>query len=443
MASEVTAPAVLDPVALAPRRVLPAWPFFLLFAGYPVFWFLGLSAVAPLLCAVPMAVLLMLRGRIHLPRSFAIWIAFLICALASAVMVEGFGRSVGYATRIANYVAATVIFVYVFNSSRARLTDGLLLRGMCWYLGTIVVGGWLGVLRPEGQLTTLAARVLPASIADNEFVQALVRPRFAEVQQPYGSPIAFNRPSAPFPYTNAWGTNFTLLLFFALAMIVAFRTVLAKVAVVGLLLLAVYPAVETGNRGMLLASGVLVVYGVLRLALRGVTGPLKALVMTMVLAALVGVPQRIAETIAARQEFSASNETRSSVYLEAFRGALESPILGQGTPKTVSNLDVAVGTQGHVWNVMFSYGFLALAFYVGWFLLAIWQSRNAVGSARLWLHVAACAPLITGFYYGYDGPQLAVAMVACAAAMRPVAVDTPVTPGRRRGSAVLPQRPTS
>ena len=42
--------------------------------------------------------------------------------------------------------------------------------------------------------------------------------------------------------------------------------------------------------------------------------------------------------------------------------------------------------------------------FLGWFVLAAWGSRNALGSARLWLHVAACVPLLTTFYYGYDGP---------------------------------------
>jgi hypothetical protein len=337
---------------------------------------------------------------------------------------------------MANYVGATIVFLYVYNSPRDRLTDHRLLGAMAGLLGTVVAGGWLGVLVPDGQLTTLAARILPRVIVENEFVQALVLPRFAEVQQPYGSPIVFNRPSAPFPYTNAWGTNFTLLVFFGFAMIVAFRTALAKVAVAALLVVAAYPALETGNRGMLLGIALFLVYGVVRLALRRRTGPLIALLAAGVVAIAVGLPAFVADTIAARQAYSASNDTRSQVYAEAFQGALDSPILGQGTPKASANLEVAVGTQGHVWNVMFCYGFIALALFLGWFILAAWGSRNALGSARLWLHVAACVPLLTMFYYGYDGPQLAVAMVACAAALRAAAPDTPLPhPPLRAGAA--------
>jgi O-antigen ligase len=242
----------------------------------------------------------------------------------------------------------------------------------------------------------------------------------------------FNRPSAPFPYTNAWGTNFTLLLFFGFAMIVAFRSRLAKIAVTGLLVAASYPALETGNRGMLLGIAVFLVYGIARLTWRGRTGPLLTLLAVGLVAVAAGLPGYVFDTFAARQAFSSSNDTRSTVYAEAFQGALDSPILGQGTPKASASLEVAVGTQGHVWNVMFSYGFIALALFLGWFLLAAWGSRHARGSSRLWLHVAACVPLVTLFYYGYDGPQLAVAMVACAAALRPPAADTPAPRTARR-----------
>lgn len=433
------------PSAVAPvRRALPAWPYYLFLPGFVVFWFLGLAAFAVLLTSVPMAVLMLLRGGIRMPRSFGLWLGFLVCAFAASVMVDGFGRTVGYGVRMANYVGATVVFLYVFNSSRDRLTDRRILLGAGAFLAVVVGGGWLGVLVPQGQITTLAARVLPGSIAENEFVQSLVVPRFAEVQQPYGSPIVFNRPSAPFPYTNAWGTNFTLLVFFAFAMIVAFRTLGAKILVVGLLLAAAYPALQTGNRGMLLGIAVFLLYGVARLALRGVTGPLLTLVGVLVLATLAGLPGFVSDTIAARQAYSESNDTRASVYAEAFQGALDSPILGQGTPKASATLQVAVGTQGHVWNVMFSYGFIALALFLGWFLMAAWGSRNASGSARLWLHVAACVPLVTAFYYGYDGPQLAVAMVACAAALRPAAPDTPPTRRlRRTRRAIDPVEPTA
>ena len=43
-------------------RLLPAWPFLLLFAGFPVWWVLGLGSFAPQICAIPMVVLMAMRG---------------------------------------------------------------------------------------------------------------------------------------------------------------------------------------------------------------------------------------------------------------------------------------------------------------------------------------------------------------------------------------------
>jgi hypothetical protein len=75
---------------------------------------------------------------------------------------------------------------------------------------------------------------------------------------------------------------------------------------------------------------------------------------------------------------------------------------------------------------MFSYGFFALAAYLGWFAYAVWFSRRASTPLLLWMHIALVLALLTTVYYGYDGPQLAVAMVAAGLVMRP-----PEPPGAR------------
>jgi hypothetical protein len=67
---------------------------------------------------------------------------------------------------------------------------------------------------------------------------------------------------------------------------------------------------------------------------------------------------------------------------------------------------------------MFSYGFVALAFFLGWFAvvaLSTWKTRD---HADLWLHATLLVALTTFFFYGYDGIQLTVAMTAAALALR-------------------------
>jgi hypothetical protein len=67
---------------------------------------------------------------------------------------------------------------------------------------------------------------------------------------------------------------------------------------------------------------------------------------------------------------------------------------------------------------MFSYGFVALAFFLGWFGLVVLQSWRARGQAELWVHATLFVAFVTFFYYGYDGIQLTVAMAAAALALR-------------------------
>ncbi len=406
-------------------RILPAWPFLLLFAGFPVWWVLGLGSFAPQICAIPMVVLMAVRGGIRFPRIYWLFLAFLLCILASSVMLDSLSRTIGYVVRVSNFTAAAIVFLYVYNAGRGRLDDRRILGAILVFFTTVVFGGWLGVLVPKGRIETITSKLLPESIASNSYVDNLVRPPFAEVQTPFGSPITFNRPSAPFAYTNGWGVNYTLMVFVAFAMIALFRSQLVRLYVVVLLALSIVPAMATGNRGMMLAIGVFTLYGVIRLALRGRTGPLITLLTAGALGLVVLGPF-VLGALEARLAYSDTNNTRAGIYQEAFQGALSAPLLGNGSPKpSTSGFTVSVGTQGQLWNVMYSYGFLALALFVGWLAAAAWTSRHARGTARLWLHVVTCVPLLTIVYYGFDGMQMLVTMTAAAVALRPVSGSEP------------------
>jgi O-antigen ligase len=119
-----------------------------------------------------------------------------------------------------------------------------------------------------------------------------------------------------------------------------------------------------------------------------------------------------------RLRYSQSNTSRSTIYSQAFDGAVQSPLFGNGAPRPSNLLNISVGTQGQVWNVMFSYGFVGLAFFLAFFAVVAFASRRAADPVALWIHAAVVVAFATFFYYGYDGPQLAVLMVACALALR-------------------------
>jgi hypothetical protein len=406
----------------APHRCsldLPAWPVYVLLVGFPVWWALGLSAFAPALSAVPMVVLLSVRGRVEVPRSFALWGGFLVFATTAVVMIDGPLRVIGFGVRWLNYLGATVLFLYVYNCSHRSLPRRSALLAVAFFFAFVVVGGYLGLLLPDARLRTPMQSLLPAVLLDNDYVRALVSPALAEVQRPYGSPRSFTRPSAPFAYTNGWGCNTALLVPFTIAALTQVRSALRRTALVLVLAAAAVPAAGTLNRGLYIALLAGFAYATFRLALRRRIVAVTSLALGFGVVAVVAVVSGLTGSLTERLYYSTTNLGRSTIYREALDGALESPLLGHGAPRPSALLDISIGTQGQVWNIMFSYGFPALVLFVGWFLAALWSTRRPRDDAGLWLHVVLAVVLLTIVYYGYDGPQLSVAMLAAALGMRP------------------------
>ena len=79
------------------RRLPPGWPLTMLLVGYPVFWALGLVAFVLQIVAVPMAIELLRRRPVRVPRGFGIWILFLILS-AAGILVLGLTRPAHWPT---------------------------------------------------------------------------------------------------------------------------------------------------------------------------------------------------------------------------------------------------------------------------------------------------------------------------------------------------------
>jgi hypothetical protein len=407
---------------LARPTELPPWPIYLLFIGFPIWWVTGFAAFAVIVTSIPMLILLVQRRTVQFPPSFILWVGFIIWASAAALELSSGSRLIGFSVRMSNYVGSSFVFLYIYNA-RERLTDRRMLTALVCFFAFVVFGGYLGVLIPHGSLTTPAQSLLPGSIGNNEYVHALVHPSFAEVQQPYGSPRVFYRPSAPFPYTNSWGCNVALLVPLVIAAIAGARRSRTKWLLAALLAAACVPAFATLNRGMFLALGIVLAYACIRLAIRGRIAPLAVVVSATGVGLAVAIASGVLASLQERLHYSQSNVGRQTIYQEAFDGAKHSPIFGNGAPKPSQTLNISIGTQGQVWNVMFSYGFIALALFLGWFLVIVFQSWRARGSAGLWVNATLFVAFATFFFYGYDGMQLTVVMAAAALALRPQSVD--------------------
>jgi len=433
---ELTVPDV-DPAPPTPargllvERELPAWPLSLLLVFYPVIWANGLSAFAlPVVGALCLGLLIM-RGTVRLPRLWLIWSAFLVWSTTSVVMIDTFGRLAGFMQRWTSLAGATLLAVYVFNA-RTSLTRRKVLEYFTIFFGWLVVGGYLGMRLPYGRISTPILALMPPSIANNSYVVDLLSPRFAEVQKPWGVEQAFVRPSAPFVYTNGWGHAYVLLLPLVVAyMLHASRR--RRLVAGALLLLSVPPALATLNRGIFIGVGVAALYLGVRLARRlTFVGWIRVLALGTIVAAAVftfgsGSLSRLTERTSSGESVS----TRQAIYAETFRRTLDSPWLGQGAPRPSETAAVSAGTQGHIWYVMFSYGFVGLALFLltFWgFALTTWRVRSL---ETLLLQTPLVVVNVMIAFYGLDGMHLVVVLVCFAVLVR----------GSVRGRARLPQPP--
>ncbi|REE96161.1 O-antigen ligase family protein [Thermomonospora umbrina] len=412
------------PTEAAGGHLLPTWPITMVFGCYPVLWVLGLGGFAGTVGAVPMLAILLQRRGLRIPRGFGLWLLFMLWMAVAASQLDSGGRLIGFAFRYMNYVAATVFLVYVYNCSRTRLPLSRMLGLVIMFWVWVVAGGYLGVLVPNGSISTPMASLLPGGVVNNEFVGELVRPRFAEVQQPWGAPRPFERPSAPFPYTNTWGSHFALLMPFVLLYMRTAATWWKRLLVVAVGVAALIPAFATLNRGMFLAMIAGIGYAALRFGGRGQVKWMAAVVIVILVGFAVAQAVGVGEVIQSRTEYSATNSTRGAIYQEAFDRTLESPVVGYGAPRPSKVLNLSVGTQGQVWNVMFSFGFPALALFLAWIWGLALRTRNAQGPL-LWLHVVPVMASFMVFYYGLDGTQLILIFVAGALVLRELEAAEP------------------
>ncbi len=401
-------------------RLPVTWPLAISFVAFPVWWLLGLSAFLWPVLAIPMLVSLLSRRRTRAPVAVFLWLAFVSWAFLSGLQITRGTTILTFAYRLSLYAAAVVIFLYVYNMPRSRKLDRNVLRILTVFWMVVVAGGYAGILLRGYTFVAPAERLLPGGLRNKQFVQELMQPVFAEVQAFLGYPIP--RPTAPFAYTNDWGGNIAALTPVAFASISAAGRGAWRKLVLAVLVASAVPMVFSLNRGMFLSLAVGILYVTVRLAMRGRLNTLATVLCLATLAVFVVALTPLGHLVAA--SFSSthgnSNQTRLSLYQDASAGAGASPMFGYGAPKALPGQagGPAIGTQGQLWLVLYSHGYPALVFFIGFFLAVLWQTRRARGTAGLWLHAVPLVALAQIAVYGWLPVELQVVMIAAALAYR-------------------------
>lgn len=384
----------------------PGWPLSVLFLGFPLWWVVGLSTYIFIIMAVPMAAHLLRRGAVAVPRGFGLWLLFLVW-MAGGVFVLGadapgavtgdFGpaRLMVFGYRAAWYLAVTIVLLYVGNLREDELPSPRAGRLLGFMFVVVAAGGMLGVLFPHLEFRSLMEIVLPAPLANEEYVRQAIHPATAEIQGFLGYENA--RPIAPFAYANSWGANYALYLpFFVLTWLTrgnGWRRILGPVV----LLLSLWPVIHSLNRGLWLGLALVAAYLVARLAAQGRLWALQALTVGVVAAALIFAASPLQDLLSDRLETPHSNDRRTQLYVETVDATVRgSPIVGFGSTRDVQGSFTSVaggdnpqcpacgvpplGTQGHLWLVLFSQGVVGAILFCAFFAVRFrqhWRDPSA------------------------------------------------------------------
>jgi capsular polysaccharide biosynthesis protein len=397
-------------------QILPsrrnAWPLLVLVAAFPLWWLLGLSALLPLALAVPMLIQLLRNGRVRVPRGTGWWFLFLIWVVVSVITlwadapgaVPGGGgaeRLLVFLYRLAWYGTCTIAFLWIGNAREEDASTRRVTGLLGWMFVFTVAGGVLGMLAPKFELTSLVEILLPNSLTTNSFIHPLVHPEAATLTTFLGREEY--RPIAPFEFANSWGSNFSMYLPFFLitwfGRAAAWKRLLAPI----ILVVAAFPVVYSMNRGLWASLGVgaaaLIVYLIAKRRMRALVASL--LVLGIGATIFVGSP--LGAFSAERLENAHSNDRRTELLIQTVTSTLEgSPILGFGSTRDVKGSFSSIagggrpdcdacqvpplGTQGHIWLVIFSQGLVGMCFFLLFFISrfrAHWRSRTPLEFAAI------------------------------------------------------------
>ncbi|MGV9303734.1 hypothetical protein ACWDLG_10210 [Nonomuraea sp. NPDC003727] len=398
-----------------------AWPIGALLVGYPVWWALGFGGLAVIVLAVPMACVLWRRRPIRLPRGLGLWALMLAGYLLSALMLGempqdtygdfGAGRVIGYLMRLALYVSLLIMVLYLGNLTERELPQLRLVRMLGVLFVTTVAGGLLGVFWPTFAFTSPLERVLPAWIAGNPFVENLIHPTAAQIQKVLGH--ASPRPEAPFEWANAWGSNLSVLLIWFVVGWWVHGGPRRKAAAVALVAAATVPVVYSLNRGLWIGLGLIVVYLVVRVGGR----TRLTLCAAGALGAVVFAASPLTDLVIQRLDNPHSNDIRAFTVAATVKAAAGSPFIGYGNTRnamgnhrtiTTGRTDWCrecghppLGSDGQLWHLIITQGFVGAALYVAFFLGAIrrhWPDRSPIGLAGVLVMI-----LVLLYMFVYDG----------------------------------------
>ncbi len=402
--AEQPAQLVQSPLGRGSDRWPRIWPLAVVVLGFPLWWLLGVASFLPFAMALAMAWQLRRHRLLLVPQGmgwwlvFVVWVGFGLFVLYAnapgAVPGGGGGRILVFGYNLGLYLVCTVAALWLVNSTEAELPFGSVVSVLSWFYVFTAAGGLLGVLFPTLDFPSVLEVVLPRSLTQNDFVLSRIHPGLSDIQDVLGTPEP--RPKAPFAYANTWGSVVALSLPFFLDAWIRRGSRARRLAGMGILLVSLVPIVYSLNRGLwvCLAAGIGLL--VLLQARKGRLVVLLALGASLALAATVLLASPLGQIIGDRLENQHSNDRREQLLTRTVSSAATgSPVIGFGGTRDVQGSFASIagnstpdcqacgvpplGTQGHLWLVVFAQGLVGAALFLMFFLTSLlrtWRCRT-------------------------------------------------------------------
>lgn len=338
----------------------------------------------------------------------------------------GIGRLANFAVWAGWYVAITIAMLYVANTAHQVSTQRIV-RLLGWMFVVTTSFGVLAVLAPTLEFNSPMELVLPRSVVSTNFVRTLIHPSLSSTSDFLG--YVQPRPTAPFPYSNAWGNNLALYLpFFVLGWFGRDAGWRRKVGPF-VLIAAAFPIIFSLNRGLWISLALAAGYAAVRLAVNGRVRALQALVAALLVGGIAFAASPLYDTVVLRVETPHSNDRRAGTAETVISTAAQgSPFVGYGTTRTMQGSFSSLaggeteschqcaapplGTQGFMWRLVLTTGFGGTVLCLWFFVLQFW--RRARGPDPL--DVTTCTVLLVAMlcFFVYDslGSAMFTAFIA-------------------------------
>jgi hypothetical protein len=324
--------------------------------------------------------------------------------------------------------------VYVISLEEHELPRLRVVRMLGLVCLVTVIGGYVGMLDPGLSFLAPIDHILPASLTSDPFVSRLMHVEVAQVQDVLDGGTGQPRPAAPFEYTNTWGQNICILLvWLAVGWSVLGKRV-RRFAGIGIAVVAIVPIVYSLNRGVWIGCGITVAYVAVRLAMRGKYAPIGGIAAAVGVFAVLLVATPLGTLVVERLQTGHSNDIRAKLDAGAVKAAISSPVLGYGGSRALigSGRSIAIGksdqcpqcgnrligSDGMLWQLLISEGFVGAFCYSAFFLWNLWRFRrdhSAIGIAGSTVLVLV---LFFQLFYGSLNSTLAYGLISVAVLAR-------------------------